>query len=155
MSTAEAEYIALSLAGEQATSIRVFLEQVGFPFSNPSEIKRDNETAMSIATSGEGSHKKTKHIRIRYHSIQDLVERTRFLWFVFSRWTTSLISLLNVYLLIISRASPMPSVSIPFPTFRSLPLLPPQTVLYPYPCAKMLRISNREGVLNDRSHQFR
>ena len=75
MSTAEAEYIALSLAGQQATWIRLFLEQVGLPLSTPLEVKCDNQAAIAIASSSEGSHKRKKHIRIKYHSIQFLVER--------------------------------------------------------------------------------
>jgi hypothetical protein len=74
-STAEAEYIALHHAGQQAAWIRSFYEEIGLPLSVPLEIKCDNEAAIAIVTGGDAPHKKMKHVRVKYHFTREQVER--------------------------------------------------------------------------------
>jgi hypothetical protein len=73
LSTAEAEYVALSAAVQEAMWLRCVLKDIGIPQAAPILILEDNQSAISIANN-PASHDKTKHIAIRHHFVRDSVE---------------------------------------------------------------------------------
>jgi len=74
VSTMEAEYISLFSTGKQAAWIRNTLEAVGIQLQAPLCIWCDNQAAIAVANR-EGTHKAKKHIDIKYHYVQQLVEK--------------------------------------------------------------------------------
>ena len=66
LSTAEAEYVALSTATQEAIWLRRLLTDVGEPLEEPIVIHEDNQGAIAMAKNPVG-HARTKHIDIRYH----------------------------------------------------------------------------------------
>jgi hypothetical protein len=73
-STADAEYTALFRGGEQAFWMRQFYHQIGTPLTDPILLYCDNESAIAIAKS-EGTHSKSKAIRIETHVVRDRIRR--------------------------------------------------------------------------------
>ena len=73
-STADAEYTALFRGGEQAFWLRQFYQQIGLPLSAPLKLYCDNESAIAIAKN-EGTHSKSKAIRIEFHTVRDRINR--------------------------------------------------------------------------------
>ena len=73
LSTAEAEYVALSTATQEAIWLRRLLADVGEPPEGPTEIYEDNQGAVSMAKNPVG-HARTKHIDIRYHFVREGVQ---------------------------------------------------------------------------------
>ena len=73
LSTAEAEYVALSTATQEAIWLRRLLADVGEPPEGPTEIYEDNQGAISMAKNPVG-HARTKHIDIRYHFVREGVQ---------------------------------------------------------------------------------
>ena len=69
-SSAEAEYLALSLAAREALWLRHFFAETGRPFTGPSTIYSDNQAAISM-TKNPVYVSKTKHIDISAHHIRD------------------------------------------------------------------------------------
>ena len=74
LSTAEAEYVALAAAAQEA----IWLQQLtcdilGKPVEEV-EIFEDNQSAICLAINPQ-FHGRTKHIEIKYHFIQDQVEK--------------------------------------------------------------------------------
>ena len=76
LSTAEAEYVALSAAAQEA----VWLQQLSSDLLNrnirETTIFEDNQSAICLAKSQQ-VHRRTKHIEIKYHFIRDLAEAGR------------------------------------------------------------------------------
>ena len=76
LSTAEAEYVALSAAAQEA----VWLQQLASDLLNKSiqetTILEDNQSTICLAKKQQ-VHGRTKHIDIKYHFIRDLVEAGR------------------------------------------------------------------------------
>ncbi len=67
LSTAEAEYMALSDACREATWLRWLVEDMlGHSLPGPVPIKEDNQAAIQIAENPV-HHDRSKHIDIRYH----------------------------------------------------------------------------------------
>jgi hypothetical protein len=73
LSSTEAEYVALSEAGREACWLRSLCEELGFPQSEPTEIRGDNMGAISMARNPQ-FHKRSKHIATKWHWIQDLIQ---------------------------------------------------------------------------------
>ena len=73
LSSAEAEYISVSLVGCQAIWMRGILEELKHPQSEPTLIQCDNKSAIAL-TKNPVYRGKSKHIRIKYHFIRDLVK---------------------------------------------------------------------------------
>ena len=69
LSTAEAEYVALSLATQESTWLSNLMFQIGASDQGYTIIYEDNQSAICLAN-GQGS-KRSKHIDIKYHFIQD------------------------------------------------------------------------------------
>ena len=71
LSTVEAEYMALSVATQEAIWLRQ-LEELGMKDAGPTLIYEDNQGAISMAKNPV-FHKRTKHIQIRYHFVREAV----------------------------------------------------------------------------------
>ena len=66
LSTAEAEYVALSAATQEVCWMRKLLDDLGEQCSKPTVIMEDNQSAIAIA-GNPSNHNRTKHIDIKYH----------------------------------------------------------------------------------------
>ena len=73
LSTAEAEYVAATHAAKEGIWLRNFIGEVFTPFTDPTILHCDNQSAVAIATNGN-FHARTKHIDIRYHFIRFVIE---------------------------------------------------------------------------------
>jgi hypothetical protein len=73
LSTAEAEYMALSDAAKEAMHLRALLTVLGISTEAKTVIYEDNQAAIKIAENPV-LHDRTKHIDIRYHFVRELVE---------------------------------------------------------------------------------
>ena len=73
-STCEAEYIAASEAANEGVWMKEFISDLGVVPSASGPIKIFCENTGAIALAKESRfHKRTKHIKRRFNSIQDLV----------------------------------------------------------------------------------
>jgi KUP system potassium uptake protein len=70
LSTAEAEYQALSLAVQESMFLRQMLSELGYPQHDATPIGEDNQACIFIATTASTSSK-TKHLDIRLHFVRD------------------------------------------------------------------------------------
>ena len=70
LSTAEAEYVALSTATQEAIWLRRLLTDVGEPLEESIVIHEDNQGAIAMAKNPVG-HARTKHIDICYHFVRE------------------------------------------------------------------------------------
>ncbi|GKC23988.1 retrovirus-related pol polyprotein from transposon TNT 1-94 [Tanacetum coccineum] len=73
MSTAEAEYVALSVSFAQVMWMRTQLKDYGFNY-NKIPLYCDSQSAIAISCNPV-QHSRTKHINVRYHFIKEQVER--------------------------------------------------------------------------------
>ena len=73
LSTAEAEYVSLSTAAQEATWIRHLLSDLHMLPKEPTTIMEDSQGAICIA-SNPVIHSRTKHIDVRYHYIRETIE---------------------------------------------------------------------------------
>jgi hypothetical protein len=74
LSTAEAEYQALSAAAKEMVFIRTLLSEFGINFLKPIPLFSDNKACIAIAHNPV-SHMYTKHIDIRMHFVSELITR--------------------------------------------------------------------------------
>ena len=72
LSTAEAEYIALASAAQEAVWIRQLTTELGSPPTTATIIYEDNQSAIAM-TKNPQFHGKAKHIAIKYHFIREQV----------------------------------------------------------------------------------
>ena len=72
LSSAETEYISLAMAGCQALWLRGILKDLGVEQTVAIEVMCDNKSAIAL-TKNPVFHGRSKHIRIKYHFIRDLV----------------------------------------------------------------------------------
>ena len=73
LSTAEADYITLAAAAQEATWIRKLMKGLRDSQAEPVTIYEDNQFAI-CNTRNPQSHNKTKHVDIKYHYVQDKVQ---------------------------------------------------------------------------------
>ena len=73
LSTAEAEYMALSSAAQEATWIRQLTSDLQNGPTRPTVIHEDNQAAICMAKNPQ-FHGRTKHIEIKYHFIREKVQ---------------------------------------------------------------------------------
>ncbi|CAK9811714.1 Retrovirus-related Pol polyprotein from transposon TNT 1-94 [Anthophora quadrimaculata] len=73
LSTAEAEYIALTHGTKEAIWLRQMLKELGISCDSI-PIFVDNQSAIKIANNSE-YHKRSKHIDVRFHFIRDVLNR--------------------------------------------------------------------------------
>lgn len=71
LSTAEAEYMALSSATQELKWLRQLLGELGFE-QTLTEVFQDNQACVQMAK-GNVNHQRSKHIDMRYHFIQEAV----------------------------------------------------------------------------------
>ena len=67
LSTAEAEYVALGVATQEAIWLRRSLTDVGEPLEDHIVINEDNKGAIAMATNPVG-HARTKHMDIQWNT---------------------------------------------------------------------------------------
>jgi hypothetical protein len=72
-STCYAEYISLHDASHEVVFLRQIMQELNMLFMRPTHLYCDNNSAIQL-TEDQRWHSKTKHIRVRYHSIRDLVD---------------------------------------------------------------------------------
>ena len=74
LSTAEAEYIALSAATQEALWMRQLLTNLSVTVEKPITIYEDNQSAIAMSKNPQ-FHGRSKHIDIKYHFVRDQVEK--------------------------------------------------------------------------------
>jgi hypothetical protein len=72
-STCYAEYVALHHAGKEVIFLRELLEGLGFPMPHSTALHCDNDAARQL-TEDPSNHNNVKHIRVKYHTIRDILE---------------------------------------------------------------------------------
>ena len=72
LSTAEAEYIALSSATQEAVWLRQLTSELRFKPTKPTVIYEDNQSAIALAQNAQ-FHGRMKHINIRQHFVREKV----------------------------------------------------------------------------------
>ncbi|WRX29551.1 Integrase [Theobroma cacao] len=72
-SSAEVEYIAAVSAANHAVWLRKMLYDLGFEQNGRTKLLIDNQSALAIANNSV-YHGRTKHIRVKYHAIQDAIK---------------------------------------------------------------------------------
>jgi hypothetical protein len=73
LSTTEAEYIAAVDAGKEIVWMRQFLGELGYPQHNPSILRMDNQSAISVSKNPE-HHGRMKHLDLRWYWLRDVVD---------------------------------------------------------------------------------
>ena len=73
LSTCEAEYMAQAQTAQEAIWLKGFLQELDLLQPGPTTIFADNRGAIKLAENPE-FHKRTKHIKIKYHFIRELIE---------------------------------------------------------------------------------
>ncbi|KAG2788014.1 hypothetical protein PC129_g20739 [Phytophthora cactorum] len=74
LSSAEAEYMALTLCTQEVLWTRAMLKDMGHEQVGATRVWEDNQGAIALA-SNAGYHARTKHVDIRHHFIRENVER--------------------------------------------------------------------------------
>ena len=73
-SSCESEYVAASEASKEAVWLRSLLRHLGRGQYRPTALFGDNNGALTLV--GDASfHARVKHIDVRYHYVQDCVDR--------------------------------------------------------------------------------
>ena len=73
MSTAEAEYIALSAAVREAVWLRRLMKDLCAPQSGATTVHEDNTGAISWSKNAK-DHERSKHIDIKFHFTREAVK---------------------------------------------------------------------------------
>jgi hypothetical protein len=73
LSSVEAEYMAISLATQEAVWLRLVLEELGFAQGEATRLLVDNQGAIALARNSV-HHQRTKHIDIRHHYVREQTE---------------------------------------------------------------------------------
>ena len=79
LSTAEAEYVALGSATQEAIWVYQLLNDLKIDTKGSIKIMEDNQSTITMAKSSEG-HKRTKHIDIKHHFIRETVQTGKLLY---------------------------------------------------------------------------
>jgi hypothetical protein len=74
LSSAEAEYMALSTGVQEAIHLRSLLRDLGYEQRGPTAIHEDNQACIAMSSNPTVNHKRSKHIDIRYHFTRERVE---------------------------------------------------------------------------------
>jgi len=77
LSTAEAEYIALTSVIRELLYLRLLLGELYDPVPNPIPVFCDNQAAIALASNGK-FQSRTKHIDLRYHFVRSHVKNGTF-----------------------------------------------------------------------------
>ena len=68
LSSMEAEYMASSLATQEAMWLHTLLKELGFELEGLTTLNTDNQSAIQF-TKNSGFHARSKHIDIQYHIV--------------------------------------------------------------------------------------
>eukprot|EP00961_Rhodomonas_salina_P019903 267863-Rhodomonas_salina.1 len=71
LSSAESEYVQLTLACQEILHMREVLQVLGFKQA-PTEIREDNQAAITICNN-QCHHSRTRHIKRQYHFIRQCI----------------------------------------------------------------------------------
>jgi hypothetical protein len=74
LSTAEAEYVALTFAAQEAIWVSRLISELLKTPPQPSIIYEDNQSAISMANNPQ-FHGRSKHIAIKYHFIREEIKK--------------------------------------------------------------------------------
>ena len=72
LSTAEAEYVALSSAAQESVWLKKLITELGRPPSGPMTIYEDNQSAIAMCKNPQ-YHGRAKHIDIKHHFVREKV----------------------------------------------------------------------------------
>ena len=72
-SSTEAEYVALSVASQEAIWMRSLFSDIGLGIAEPTVIYEDNNGAIELSKNAK-NHNRTKHIDIAYHFTRERVQ---------------------------------------------------------------------------------
>ena len=78
LSTAEAEYVSLSLAAQEAMWLRKLLLDLNFCNDEPILIFEDNQSTICLAKSNR-NHSRSKHIDVKFNFIRDVINDRKIL----------------------------------------------------------------------------
>ena len=73
-STVEAEYMSSAEAVKEAIWWRTFLQGLGYGLRSPTVLFSDNQGSIALSKNPD-SHRRTKHIDVKYHLLREHVER--------------------------------------------------------------------------------
>jgi hypothetical protein len=73
LSSAEAEYMAISATVQEIKWISQLMEELGLNTVKPSTLYCDNQAAIAISNN-DVHHARTKHIDIRHHYVRDAIK---------------------------------------------------------------------------------
>jgi len=73
LSTAEAEYMAMSAAVQEVKWLTALLSELREPAALPVTLYTDNQAAVSISSNAAVPHTRTKHIDLRHHYVRECV----------------------------------------------------------------------------------
>lgn len=73
LSSAEAEYVSLSDASQEAVWLQRLLDELGFKQHHKITLHEDNQAAIALAKNGKYSSR-TKHIDVKYHYVRQAIE---------------------------------------------------------------------------------
>lgn len=74
-SSCEAELIASNTTAEYVVWLKDLMNDLGLDRGVPVPFGQDNNSTMRIASQGHGTFKRTKHIKVRYFWIKDLIDQ--------------------------------------------------------------------------------
>ena len=74
-SSTESELICMNTVADSGEWLRIFLDEMGLWNHQPVRMKQDNKSTIIIANQGTGTFKRTKHIRVRYFWVKDLIDQ--------------------------------------------------------------------------------
>ena len=73
LSSTEAEYITVTTAAQEGIWLRRVMAELGFEQVGATDLAVNNEGAIALSENPQ-AHPRTKHIRLRYHFIQQYVQ---------------------------------------------------------------------------------
>ncbi len=73
LSTSEAEYVALSVATQEAVWLRRLMADICESAKGPTDLFEDNQGTIAMAKNPV-SHSRTKHIDIKYHYVREAIQ---------------------------------------------------------------------------------
>jgi hypothetical protein len=73
-SSCECELISQSTVGDYTVWLRDLIDELGFNSDEPAVMYQDNTSAIRIGSQGTGTFKRSKHIKVRFFWLKELIE---------------------------------------------------------------------------------